>query len=98
MLCRETVAYRIQFDAAALAAIAKIDAFARQRILDAVSARLRFEPQKPDTNRKRLRVGGLATWELRIHPYRVYYEVDEERQSVWVLRIARKDRSIVIEP
>ena len=78
--------------------MAKIDAFTRRRILDTVTTRLRFEPQKPDINRNQLRLGGPATWELRIHPYRVYYDVDEERQTVWVLRIARKDRSKATEP
>jgi mRNA-degrading endonuclease RelE of RelBE toxin-antitoxin system len=36
--------------------------------------------------------GDSAGWELRVQPYRVYYEVDAAAQQIRVVAIARKDR------
>jgi hypothetical protein len=37
----------------------------------------------------------LATWEVRVQPFRAYYDVDEDRQTVWVRRIGDGDRAVV---
>jgi mRNA-degrading endonuclease RelE of RelBE toxin-antitoxin system len=42
-------------------------------------------------NKKLLRENPLADWELRVHPFRVFYDVDEANKSVRVLAIGVKD-------
>ena len=85
--------YRVWFERGAEVALARLRAADRTRILAGIRERLVYEPHKEDTNRKPMRDDGLgALWELRIQPFRVYYDVDEETQTVWVLDIARKDR------
>jgi mRNA-degrading endonuclease RelE of RelBE toxin-antitoxin system len=62
------------------------------RLRNSIEARLRHEPTRRDTNRKPTAEGAAAAWELRVQPYRVYYEVDEDAGEVTVAAIWRKPR------
>jgi mRNA-degrading endonuclease RelE of RelBE toxin-antitoxin system len=87
------MAHRVVLEQGAADALATLRGADRARVLRAIRERLTHEPEKEDTNRKRLRDDSLgASWELRVQPYRVYYDVDEATQTVWVVKLARKNR------
>jgi mRNA-degrading endonuclease RelE of RelBE toxin-antitoxin system len=64
----------------------------------AIDEQLVFTPEKETRNRKLLEQPAPfgATWELRFGPtnrFRVFYEVDNKKQSVQVLAIGIKERN-----
>ena len=67
-------------------------------IQTAIDEQLAFTPEKETRNRKLLEQPAPfgATWELRFGPtnrFRVFYEVDNQKQSVQVLAIGIKERN-----
>ena len=52
---------------------------------------LRYEPSVETRNRKRTRPNSMATWELRIAEFRVFYNVEEQVQIVEIKRIGEKE-------
>jgi len=67
-------------------------------IQTAIDEQLPFTPEKDTRNRKLLEQPAPfgATWELRFGPtnkFRVFYEVDNKKQSVQVLAIGVKERN-----
>jgi mRNA-degrading endonuclease RelE of RelBE toxin-antitoxin system len=71
---------------------------ARQRVtaLDGVDEQLTYQPTVETRNRKPMRPNPLAPWELRIGNLRVYYDVEEEPESVVHIRaVGIKDRNRV---
>ena len=55
-----------------------------------IDAQLRYEPTVETRNRKELRPNEVATWELRIGRFRVFYAVDEEDRNVSIEAIGFK--------
>jgi mRNA-degrading endonuclease RelE of RelBE toxin-antitoxin system len=74
----------------------KIRAYDRNLILDAIESRLAHSPNVETRNRKRLEclVQSFAAvppiWELRAGEYRIFYDVEEEEQKVYVRAIRKK--------
>ena len=68
---------------------------AKSRIVREINAQLPHEPLVETTNRFEMQPNSLATWELRVQPYRVYYDVDEEAGMVWVRAVGVKIRDKV---
>lgn len=72
---------------------------ARQRriILDAIQIHLAHEPTVATRRRKPLRPNPLASWELRVGQYRVYYQVafDGDEAVVTVVAVGVKIRNRV---
>ena len=52
-------------------------------------------PERPGAG-KRLRPNGLANWELRLDPFRVFYNIEEAHGLVLVVAIGWKDRNRLI--
>ncbi|HPM84431.1 MAG TPA: hypothetical protein PLF81_27185 [Candidatus Anammoximicrobium sp.] len=52
-------------------------AAARRIIVSAIRLQLMYEPLMETRNRKPLRDHPLATWELRVEQYRVFYDVEQ---------------------
>ncbi|MBE7550296.1 MAG: type II toxin-antitoxin system RelE/ParE family toxin [Anaerolineales bacterium] len=65
-------------------------AFERKTIVTEIRAQLKYEPLVETKNRKQLRDNPIATWELRIGMYRVFYEVDVTGQTVSVVSAGHK--------
>ena len=67
-----------------------------RRIVDEVDAHLMKTPMKPSRRRKRLEElvppwdAVRPVWQLRIGDFRVFYDVDEDRQAVIVRAVRRK--------
>lgn len=87
--------YRVVLEREAEAALERLRGADRARLLRAIAEQLTDAPTSETTNRKPLRAGAGAAWELRVQPFRVYYDVSEERRTVWVLGIYRKTRETV---
>ena len=62
----------------------------QQIILDAISANLRHEPEKPTRNRKKLDEHPIAPWELRIGDFRVFFDVIPEENLVVIVAVGEK--------
>lgn len=73
-----------------------IKAHDRMRILDTLVEQLSHEPNVETKNRKILVYltppfdAVPPIWELRIDDYRVFYDVDEEQEIVYVRAVRRK--------
>ncbi|HVH31884.1 MAG TPA: type II toxin-antitoxin system RelE/ParE family toxin [bacterium] len=82
--------FEIEFSEGALEDLARVRPFEPRRILGAMEAQLGDLPTSESKNRKQLR--GLVPpfdavppiWELRVGNYRVFYDVDDEEQRVYV--------------
>lgn len=65
-------------------------------VLSAVERQLGVQPTHETRNRKPMRPNPMATWELRIGKFRVYYAVNEGRKIVEIRAIGIKERNRVI--
>jgi len=67
-------------------------------VLDAIEIHLTHQPITPARRRKPLRPNPLASWELRIGQFRVYYQVESNdgKDTVYVLAVGEKVRNRVI--
>jgi mRNA-degrading endonuclease RelE of RelBE toxin-antitoxin system len=78
--------------------IARLAAFHRCHVMDAIVKSLSAERTRAARHRKRLRPvrAGFEhvapLWQLRIGVFRVFYDVDEERRMVWIRAVRRKGR------
>lgn len=76
--------------------LARLRPFDRNAILDAIEKQLRHEPAKETRNRRPLPglVPGFEAeppiWQLRVGDFRVFYDVDEEADTVAVRAVRRK--------
>ena len=61
-----------------------------QIVLDAVDEQLAHLPTLETRNRKPMRPNPLAPWELRIGSLRVYYDVEDESETVIILAVGIK--------
>lgn len=75
----------------------------RQRILGAIETMLPHEPLVATRNRKEL--AGLVprwtaeppVWELRVGEFRVFYDVSEEEETVYVRAVRKKPSGVTTE-
>jgi mRNA-degrading endonuclease RelE of RelBE toxin-antitoxin system len=70
--------------------------FDRNRILDAIRDQLTHRPDEETRNKKLLRDNPMADWELRVQPFRVFYEVDTAKTSVRVVAVGVKQRNMLV--
>lgn len=86
--------YRFIFAPVTKEQVAAIDRQYHALIRDALEAHLRFEPLTLTRNRGPLKRPILgAEWKIRFGPgnrFRVFYRVDEEEGSVYILAIGEK--------
>ena len=68
----------------------------RRRILDAIETQLSYQPTMATRNRKILLdltpawEANPPIWELRVGSYRVFYDVDEDQNEVYVRAVREK--------
>lgn len=66
-------------------------------VLDVVPEYLADQPAVRSSKRRELEPNPLeATWHLRLGDLRVYYDIDEAAQTVWILRVGMKRRNRLI--
>ena len=88
--------YKIQFSEGVADDLGAVPASQRTQILDQIEVQLRHEPTRRTHNRKVL-VGLVPlwehvepVWELRIGEYRVFYDVDAGKSTVFIRAIRHK--------
>ena len=86
----------IEFAPETLAHIEAIERKYHRLIARTIDEQLSHVPERETRNRKPLesRSPFAATWELRFGPanrFRVFYEVDATRRTVWILAIGVKE-------
>lgn len=70
-------------------------AYERQRIVNDIQVQLPHAPETETNSRKQLRENPIATWELRVGKYRVFYEVDDEERVVIIVSIGHKEHNML---
>ncbi|HVT57062.1 MAG TPA: type II toxin-antitoxin system RelE/ParE family toxin [Thermoanaerobaculia bacterium] len=67
----------------------------RKTIIAEIRAQLSHQPLAATKNRKPLRANPIASWELRIGRFRVFYEVDASSRTVRIIAVGAKERSLL---
>jgi mRNA-degrading endonuclease RelE of RelBE toxin-antitoxin system len=70
--------------------LSQLGARDRTILIDVIEEPLTHEPTVPTRRRKLLRENPLATWELRVGDYRVFYNVDAVQSVVILIAVGRK--------
>ena len=88
--------FSIKFAPEVVEHLYRIDKKYHRLIRKTIRDKLTYTPGKETRNRKLLDQPSPhnATWELRFGPdnrFRVFYEIDNEHQEVWILAIGRKE-------
>ena len=88
--------YGIQFARTAERELGAIRAYDGRRILATIDLQLAHHPAVPTRNRKMLEgvrptfAAVPPVWELRVGEYRVFYDVNDAEQTVFVRAVRRK--------
>ncbi|MFY9824800.1 MAG: type II toxin-antitoxin system RelE/ParE family toxin [Thermoanaerobaculia bacterium] len=85
--------FEIRFVDSALEDLEFLKKFEQRSVISDIEQHLSTEPATPTRKRKPLRPNALATWELRLGAFRVFYEVDSGAMIVWVMAIGRKEHN-----
>lgn len=78
--------YRIVYSPEAEDHMRALTARQQATIMATVDRQLPHQPTLETRNRKRMRPNPLATWELRVQDFRVFYDVDEAPEQVVNIR------------
>lgn len=90
------MAHEIEFSESAIAELEELNAFTRKKIHGEIKKQLVHQPGVPSKNRKCLDdpPAGFEfdppLWELRVGKYRVFYEVNEADDAVYVRAVRLK--------
>jgi mRNA-degrading endonuclease RelE of RelBE toxin-antitoxin system len=90
--------FAILYDEAAEEELRALGVYEARRILDEIDDQLLKEPTRPSSRRKLLEElappweSVRPVWQLRVGDFRVFYDVDEDRQHVIVRAVRRKGR------
>ena len=97
-LCRNSymASYRIDVTEEAKIDLSHYTAFERKLVVSEIREQLTHEPLVETKNRKSLRDTPIASWELRIGKYRVFYEVNEPAQMVSIVSVGHKEHNILL--
>jgi mRNA-degrading endonuclease RelE of RelBE toxin-antitoxin system len=87
--------YRISVTEEAKLDLALYTVFERKLVVSQIREQLAHEPLIETKNRKPLRENPIASWELRIGKFRVFYEVNEPAQMVSVVSVGHKEHNIL---
>jgi mRNA-degrading endonuclease RelE of RelBE toxin-antitoxin system len=82
--------FQIDFTPEAIEDVEQLRAFDRRHIIMAIQEQLTYQPLEITRNRKKLRPNKLAEWELRIVPFRVFYDVDFDHSIVKIIAVGYK--------
>jgi len=83
--------------------MATLRAYDRRALLDAIETHLTHAPHVPTAKRKRLRnltppfEAIPPIWQLRVGPFRIFYDIDEQARRVSVRAVRRKPVHVTTE-
>ena len=81
--------YQVDYTESAVEDIVFLKTYA-QRLIDTIDQQLIYDPGLETRNRKFLKNNPLATWELRIGVYRVFYDIDAVQKPYGSVLLATK--------
>ncbi|MDJ1172243.1 type II toxin-antitoxin system RelE/ParE family toxin [Roseofilum sp. BLCC_M154] len=88
------MAFELEFTPDAWEHLQGFTARDRNIILEAISTQLCYEPNLETRNRKPLQDNPLATWELRVGKFRVFYDIEDNSvKIVYIIAIGFKDHN-----
>jgi len=82
--------FQIEFTPEALEDVEQLRAFDRQHIITTIQEQFTHQPFAITRNRKKLRPNKLAEWELRIVPFRVFYDINLDHSVVKIIAVGYK--------
>ena len=85
--------YDIEYSLEAVEDLKRFRKYEQQLIVDQIDEQLSYEPAQETRNRKRLRSNRVAEFELRITRFRVFYDVDENKNLVKIEAVGHKEGS-----
>jgi mRNA-degrading endonuclease RelE of RelBE toxin-antitoxin system len=88
--------FETRFLDSALGDLEFLKKFEQRYVVSMIEQHLSSEPATPTHKRKLLRPNDLATWELRLGVFRVFYEVDPQDMIVWIKAIGRKEHNCLL--
>jgi mRNA-degrading endonuclease RelE of RelBE toxin-antitoxin system len=65
----------------------------RKIVVSQIRVELEDQPSTETRNRKKLRDNPIATWELRIGKFRIFYEVEHSRHLVAIVVVGHKEHN-----
>jgi mRNA-degrading endonuclease RelE of RelBE toxin-antitoxin system len=84
------MAYQIVYSPEAVSHLEALPKSSQVLVLDQVDIQLVHQPTLPTRKRKLLRPNPIAPWELRLGDVRVFYEVQEQPETVIVKAVGLK--------
>jgi len=88
--------YQIEVTQEARDDLSYYTAFKRKIIVSGIREQLTHHPHVETKNRKPLRDNPLASWELRVGKYRVFYEVNDTVSTVSVVSVGHKEHNVLL--
>lgn len=88
--------YQIEVNEEAQIDLTHYTAFERKIIVSRIRDQLSDEPNIETKNRKKLRDNPVATWELRIGKFRVFYKVEDSAPVVIIVSVGHKDHNMLV--
>ena len=70
--------------------------FERKLITLEIRIQLSHQPLVATKNRKRLRTNPVASWELRVGKFRVFYEAEERSRQVTIVAVGHKEHEMLL--
>lgn len=89
-------AYQIEVTEDAKDDLSYYTAFERKTIALEIRKQLTHLPLAETRNRKKLRDNPLASWEMRVGKYRVFYEVETASRTVIILAVGHKEHNLLL--
>jgi mRNA-degrading endonuclease RelE of RelBE toxin-antitoxin system len=87
---RVVAMFNLAFKPEALEELRRFRKHDRQRVIDAIETQLPHQADQETRNRKRLRPNDLASWEMRVGDFRVFYNIDTGNNSVDIVAVGEK--------
>lgn len=87
--------YRIDLTEEAKADLNYYTVAERKIVVTQIRVQLENQPSTETRNRKKLRDSPIATWELRIGKFRIFYEVDDPTHLVTIVAFGHKEHNIL---
>lgn len=88
--------YRIEVTEEAKGDLSYYAAFERKIIVSGIREQLTHQPHVETKNRKLLRDNPIASWELRVGKYRVFYEMEDTTSTVSVVSVGHKEHNVLV--
>lgn len=85
--------FQLKWSPKSLRQLRELSKFHQTALLGDAQKQLIHQPEQATKHRKRLRVNPLATWELRVGEYRVFYNVSASENEVEIVAVGHKDHN-----